>query len=201
VFNNRVVRTPGLGLAAELGGHLRETYVYNNIVTDSEKSGVVFQETGNGRFTNVYVVNNTFYNNGLIGFAGDIGSYTRNTNNANNVIRNNIFYNKVANSRFSIWHNYPAGHVISNNLYFDFKPSNNGTLSFNATNLTSADVNGQDPLFTNLATADFSLRSTSPAINKGVPIFLPGTTTLLFTTDITGKARGTSNWDMGAYEF
>jgi hypothetical protein len=31
-------------------------------------------------------------------------------------------------------------------------------------------------------------------------ITLPGQTQPLFTTDITGKAKGTS-WDIGAYEF
>jgi Right handed beta helix region len=201
VFNNKVYRTYGLGVAGELGGHAHEIYFYNNIITDSDKSGIVFQETGNGRFTNVYVVNNTFYNNALNGFAGDVGSYTRNTANSNNVIRNNIFYNKISNSRFSIWHNYPAGHVISNNLYFDFKPSLNSTLSFTAANLTAADVKDIDPLFVNIAGGDFSLQGTSPAINKGVVITLPSSTTLLFTTDITGKTRGTANWDMGAYEF
>lgn len=199
IFNNRVFRTGGLGVAGELGGHAHEIYIYNNIVKESKSSGLVFQETGNGKFTNVYVVNNTFYNNAQSGFAGDIGSYTRNTANTNIMIRNNIFYNKVANSRFSIWHNYPAGQVISNNLYFDFKVSNNSTLSFNAANLTAADIQA-DPLFKNATTDDFSLQATSPAIDKGIPITLPNSTTPLFTTDFNGNSKGIS-WDMGASEY
>jgi parallel beta-helix repeat protein len=199
VYNNKLYRTFGLGVAGELGGYARDIYFYNNIVANSEKSGLVFQSTGNGKFTNVYVVNNTFYNCAKSGFAGDIGSYSTNTGNANNRIHNNIFYNKEPNSRFSIWYNYPAGHVVSNNLYFDFKPSVNGALSFNANNLTAADVR-LDPQFKDANNNNFSLLSTSPAIGKGIPITLPNSNTPLFTTDLNGNPKGT-NWSMGAYEY
>ncbi len=199
VFGNRVFRTYGLGVAGELGGTARDIYFYNNVVADSEKSGLVYQSTGGGKFVNVYVVNNTFYNSAKSGFAGDIGNYSTNTGNTNLVIRNNIFYNKIANSRFSIWHNTPTAHVISNNLYFDFKPSANGALSFTTSNLTAADVR-LDPLFNNVAVNDFSLLPTSPAINKGIVVTLPNSATPLFTTDLNGNPKGTT-WDMGAYEY
>jgi hypothetical protein len=199
VFGNKLYRTYGFGVAGELGGTARDIYFYNNVVANSEKSGLVFQSTGNGKFINVYVVNNTFYNCAKSGFAGDIGNYSTNTGNSNLVIRNNIFYNKEANSRFSIWYNHVASHVISNNLYFDFKPSANGALSFTTSNLTAADVR-LDPLFNNVAINDFSLLPTSPAINKGVPVTLPNSATPLFTTDLNGNPKGT-NWDMGAYEY
>jgi Secretion system C-terminal sorting domain/Right handed beta helix region len=200
VFNNKVYRTGGLGVAGELGGHARDIYIYNNVVASSKASGIVFQETGNGKFTNVFVVNNTFYNsaNGT-SFAGDVGSYTKNAASTNIVIKNNIFYNKIANYRFTIWHNTPAAHVISNNLYFDFKASANSSLSFTASNLTTADVQA-DPKFNNIAIEDYSLLPTSPAINKGVPVNLPNSATPLFTTDFNGNPKGTT-WDMGAYEY
>ncbi len=199
VFGNKVYRTYGLGVAGELGGHARDIYFYNNVVVDSEKSGLVFQSTGSGKFSNVYVVNNTFYNSAKSGFAGDIGSYTTNAASVNLQIKNNIFYNKMPNSRFSIWYNLPSAHIVSNNLYFDFKPSANSTLSFTTSNLTAADVR-LDPLFNNVAINDFSLLPTSPAINKGVPVTLPSSTTLLFTDDFNGNPKG-NNWDMGAYEY
>nr|MBA3705178.1 T9SS type A sorting domain-containing protein [Bacteroidota bacterium] len=47
---------------------------------------------------------------------------------------------------------------------------------------------------------DFSLKANSPAINKAVPITLPSSATLMFNKDFDGNPRGTSNWDMGAYE-
>ena len=201
VHGNRVINTGGLSVAGELGGHARDIYVYNNLVVNSKSSGVTFQSIGNGKFTNVYIVNNTFYNNAQNGFAGEVGNYGKNTGDQNIVIRNNVFYNKTANYRFSIWHDMAASHVIGNNLYFDFKPSNNSTNSFNAAKLTAADVQA-DPQFMNVAGNDFSLKATSPAINKGVVVNLPGTQAApLFTTDFNGKSRGTSNWDMGAFEF
>ncbi|MCY7351734.1 MAG: right-handed parallel beta-helix repeat-containing protein, partial [Cytophagaceae bacterium] len=136
VHSNRVFNTGGMSVAGEIGGHVHEIYFYNNVVKDSKSSGLTFQAIGNGKYTNVYVVNNTFYNNALNGFAGDVGNYSKNTGNSNLVIRNNIFYNKISNSRFSIWHDLAQPHVISNNLYFDFKPSNNSSNSFNAAKLT-----------------------------------------------------------------
>jgi hypothetical protein len=205
VFNNRLERTGGFGVAGELGGHLRDVYIYNNVIKESKGTGFVFQSTGNGKFTNIYVVNNTFYNNCVnttLTFIGDIANYSNNAENSNLVIKNNIVYNNTPASRylFTIWHNIPASHVISNNLFFVFKQSNNGVNSFNATNLTAADVI-TDPLFTNAATGDFTLQATSPAINKGVPIMLPSSTTLLFTKDFNGRERGTADWDMGTFEF
>jgi parallel beta-helix repeat protein len=200
IFGNTLNKTAGVAVAGELGGSAHEIYFYNNIVRDSRKSGFVFQSTGNGKYTNIFVVNNTFYNNAREGFAGDIGNYSKNTNNSELVIKNNIFYNKVSNSRFSIWHDIAAPHIISHNLYFDFKPSNNNNNSFKVENLTINDIR-KDPEFNLNIPLDFSLKGSSPAINKGIPITLPNSTTLLFTKDFNGKDRGTNDWDMGAFEF
>ncbi len=199
VCNNKLIRTAGLGVAGELGGYAHDICFYNNLLVETIGSGLVLQSTGNGKFVNIYVVNNTFYNSAHKGFAGEIGSYSKNPDNANIIIKNNIFYNKVANARFSIWFNVAAAHILSNNLFFDFKPSNNGTNSYKAANLTPTDLQA-DPQFKNVEKNDFSLMATSPALKKGIPITLTGTTTLLFTTDINGKPRGKTNWDMGAYE-
>ncbi len=202
VFNNRANNTGGFAVAGELGGHAHEIYFYNNVISNSKSSGFVFQSVGNGKFTNVYIVNNTFYNNALTGnFVGEIGNYSTNTGNANIVIRNNIIYNKGTNYKFSIWHNVASSHSISHNLYYDFKPSNNAANSFTAANLTASDIKDLNPLFVNAATVNFALQAASPAINKAVPVTLPGSAVLLFTTDFNGIARGAGNWDMGAFEF
>ena len=172
------------------------------MVTASKGSGLVYQSTGNGKFTNVYVVNNTFYNNCVnttLNFIGDVGSYTTNAGSSNIVIRNNIFHNRGTQTKFSIWYNVPAAHVVSHNLFYDFKASANGGLSFTTANLTANDFQ-VDPQFSNVGIEDFSLLPTSPAINKGTPITSPNSTTPLFTTDYNGNPKGTS-WDMGAYEY
>ena len=201
VFNNRVINTAGVGVAGELGGQCMELYFYNNIIRDSKSTGFSFGNTGNGRFTNIYVVNNTFVNNATtVNFSGEIANYNTNPLHTNLVVRNNIIYNKGANYKFSFFTNLLAPFVISNNLYFDFKQGlSGGVNNFTTANLTAADVQ-TDPLFTNLITGDLTLLTTSPAINKGVIINAPSTTTPLFTTDFNGKVR-TGVWDIGAFEF
>jgi len=202
VFNNKVVNTSGVGVAGELGGHAKDFYFYNNIISDSKSTGFSWGNTGNGRFSNIYVVNNTFVNNGkTVGFSGDIANYNTNPLHTNLVIRNNIIYNKGTNYKFSFFTNLLAPFVISNNLYFDFKQGLSGGINnFTTANLTTADVL-LDPQFNNLINGDFSLKSISPAINRGIPITIPSSTILMFTSDINGKSKGTSNWDMGAFEF
>jgi hypothetical protein len=191
-----------MSVAGELGGHAHEIYFYNNMIKDSRNSGFVFQSIGNGKYTNVYIVNNTFFNNATTGnFVGELGNYSNNAGNANIQIRNNIFYNTGSNYKFSIWHNLAAPHVITNNLYYNFKPGNNGANSFNAANLTAADVRNLDPLFVNSSTDNLMLQAQSPAINKGIPVTAPSTGNLLFSTDYNGKQRGTTGWDIGAFEF
>lgn len=200
VFGNRVFRTGGMAVAGELGGHAHEIYFYNNVIKDSKSTGFTFQSIGNGKYTNIYIVNNTFYNNATSGnFVGEVGNYSNNSGNSNIQIRNNIFFNKGTNYKFTIWHNIAASHVISNNLYFDFKPSNNSVNSFGVGNLTPSDIRDLDPQFVN-PQDNFLLQSSSPAINRAVPITLPSSATLLFTGDFNGKLRG-SAWDIGAFEY
>ena len=118
------------------------------------------------------------------------------------VIRNNIFYNKLGKSRFSIWHEIATPHVISNNLFYDFKASYvGGNNNYDDSKLTATDIKNQNPIFVDGATYDFNLQSTSPAINKAIPITLPNSETLMFDTDFKGKKREASKWDMGAFEY
>ena len=55
-------------------------------------------------------------------------------------------------------------------------------------------------MFVDESTYDLKIQSTSPAINMAIPITLPNSTMLMFDTDFSGKKRGTSKWDMGAFE-
>ena len=200
VFSNRVIDCGGgLSVAGELGGHIMDIYMYNNVLVNNTRSGVLFQNIMNGRFSNIYIVNNTLYNNGLVGFAGEVANFSQNELNENLQIVNNVFYNKSENYRFSIFHNIAAPHVIHNNLYFDFKPGwAGGENNFTQANLTEADVQA-DPLFTNVQSEDYTLQANSPAIGKGVPFKLPDGT-LLFNTDYNGNTRGETAWDLGAFE-
>lgn len=212
VYNNKILRADGFAVAGELGGHADKIYFYNNIIRECRRSAFVFNIPGEdlngvanelvGKYTNIYVVNNTFYNNAQTsGFVGEIVSYSENPTNNNLVIKNNIIHNKGTNAKFSIRFNQTTPFFIAGNLFYDFIPAFNGANSYTTANLTSADVLNLDPQFVNPATNNLALQPGSPAINKGVAITLPGSAELMFTTDINGKSRGTSNWDFGAYEF
>lgn len=59
----------------------------------------------------------------------------------------------------------------------------------------SSPVNS-DPLFSNPSANNFTLQSTSPAVNSGT-----STVSSLITTDINGLYRPQNFWDMGAYKY
>lgn len=210
IFSNKVVNSSGLAVAGELGGEVKNIYFYNNIIKDCKRIGFVFNipgadlvcaghtvnpipKTTVGKYTNIYIVNNVFYNSVL----ADITSNTKNTANSNIVVKNNIFYNKQSSATRTFRFDLFTPFSVSHNLYHDFKSS--------AQSITpnSNDVNLLDPLFVNATTNNFLLQSSaSPAINRATPIYMPNApTTLMFTTDFADNPRGTSNWDMGAYEF
>lgn len=189
VFSNKAVNTGGFAVAGELGGHADNIYYYNNVIVNSALSGFIFQNIQNGKFTNIYIVNNTFYNtNTTGGFGGEIANYSKNEENKNLVIKNNLFFNEAGKQRFSIWHDMAAPHVISHNLYYNFKPGNSGGVnSFTESNLTDKDILNQNPLFVNGSEYDFNLQSSSPAIGRGIPVTLPGSDELMYDTDFDGK--------------
>ncbi|MDA3868238.1 MAG: hypothetical protein PF489_16010 [Salinivirgaceae bacterium] len=144
-------------------------------------------------YKDIYVVNNTFFNNGSEGWAGEIANFSRSTINQNLVVKNNIFYNQESEADWTIW--LQQNHeqmVMSHNLYYIFKPSNNGENSFYEEDLHVTDIKDVNPNFTNLPT-DLTLQSSSIAINKGETITLPGSSELLFSTDINNYSRGSSN--------
>ncbi len=78
-------------------------------------------------------------------------------------------------------------------------PGENNLLYRSGSTLTgyADDVKNQDPLFTNLATYDFTLTSSSPA--RGAGVLIAGWTG---AQDINGATRPTSGaWDIGPYQF
>ncbi|MEQ8547467.1 MAG: hypothetical protein RIC03_06135 [Cyclobacteriaceae bacterium] len=100
-------------------------------------------------------------------------------------VKNNVFYNidlwLVANS-YSFYN--ASSIVCTNNIGVNYGSTafaltgvsndlHTHNLLFNGTEFTSGtgNINGQDPLFTDPANGDFSLRSGSPAINAGNPNF------------------------------
>lgn len=169
--------------------------------------GIYFQAAGN-------VKNNVAYNNGYSGIALSHDVYKANV--ANNTVANNGtgihingagFYRNpykmidyvnvsnniaVGNKRYAI---RTAGSIGTHNTYTNNLSYNNamGNLSVRLATPTSSVV--ANPQFANPTANDFRLKSTSPAINKGLATYAP-------TTDILGVARPQGGrHDIGAYEY
>jgi len=131
---------------------------------------------------NLYIVNNTFYDNGRDAWGG--GILVDNPDAQNVVVRNNIV---SQNDYFQILVN-PAVPTqtlsVDHNLIDGFRG-------------TEGEIYGDsyvegDPLFVNAAGADFHLQNNSPAIDAGVAASAPA-------TDFDGRPRDAQP-DIGAYE-
>ena len=198
----------------------------NNTIYNNETNGVVIEEsTANGinnifynnsisasgqvsaiRSSNstVYLVGNLIYNN------DDFGIFTTNGGN-HYIVNNTIFGNsqgiRVENGANTFIYNsiiqdntlnFATSSVGGATVEMQYSLTNDATFPTNVTNISS-NLLGSDALFTNSGANDFSLQTTSPAIDKGNPI----TTGLnIPATDILGNTRvDNSIVDMGAIEF
>ena len=144
--------------------------------------GSWYSTVSSSMINNVNVFNNTAYGNAF----GAV------LNPATSILwENNIFANNktagVYNENSSI-----TGHSFNYNLFY----SNGPNTWYNVAHYNDVSAN---PLFTNPSTGDFSLQSTSPAINVGDP---NTTTTVCGTVDFLGNPRIVGGRiDMAAYEY
>jgi hypothetical protein len=174
----------GIRIGAELGVAMSNIKLYNNIIYNISAMGIdvsAWTEAGypEPRYTNVTIYNNTIHNTGTnVGNKwGGGGLQIEGSNNSGIVVRNNI----VSKSNdFNI--DALVGTTISNNLF------NGGTaVGTNA-------IQG-NPLFVNIANADFQLQATSPAINAGLLSGAPSTDFKLAPRSLDGQV------DIGAFEY
>lgn len=216
VFNNIVDRcAAGIVMAGEMGGNLRDIYIYNNIIRENLGCGIVvngpLDDYTAGTVKNIHIAHNTFYNNATrVGnnWTGEIANFANNTQNDSIFIRNNVFYNKTTTYNFSIYVNQPNKHYIDHNLFFDFKQR----YSYGGfTQTGSTDINANPAFVPPVGySLDFHLTSSSPAIATGFDFSnstIPRIDTM-FKKDFGGKTRGgliqgTNNhrYDMGAYQY
>lgn len=191
VFGNVVHDTlanNGLVLASEAGGLLERIKVYNNVAYNNRYSGIVISRNGLAAthpMRAITIVNNTFVNNGGADWGGGIS--VDNPTIESVVIRNNIC---SQNSVFQIEvePDVPTGGLaIDHNLIDGFRGYQSETYG-------SASVAG-DAQFVDLATADFHLRASSPAIDRGSAAEAPA-------FDFDGYARPVgAGFDIGAFEY
>jgi hypothetical protein len=192
VFNNYVhdmvdsAGHPGTGISirSETGNTTvgSNIQVYNNIIA---RCGYGIDSMTDGHFTlTLLLINNTFYNNGT---DFTVKMFPTNMTYSGCVARNNIV---VANGGYIDLMNVPAaGWTVDYNLYFN--PAAGG---YGGTNNFGSNYIQADPKFVNAGARDFSLQSTSLAIDHGSPTLAP-------SIDYTGMARPYgAGFDIGAYE-
>ncbi len=164
----------------------------NNQVWNCEYSYEYFNTGAGSTTSNIFVENNTFYSAGsgwghnqreastyTLGYHLRLANRTEATH-TNFIIKNNIFYSSVAESHHN-WDTSYSRYKIDYNLYY--QPSGNAvginftyyypiSKSSSYQSITKWDTNSKfvtGQVFTNAASKDFSLISSSPAIDAGDP--------------------------------
>lgn len=170
----------GFEFASEHNNKSTENLIMrNNLVYLNTEVGVsIGGSVSNASAKNISVLNNTFYKNH--GWGSEI-VFQKNV--LNSFVQNNIFYaDKTA--AYENQGSGSTGNIWSYNLYF------NGTAA-------EGSISTADPKFTNAAAGDFTLLSTSPAINKGL-----NTANAIGSADLLANKRiANTTVDLGAYEF
>ncbi|WP_435368002.1 right-handed parallel beta-helix repeat-containing protein [Paenibacillus pasadenensis] len=180
---------------------VRNNLAYNNSYTGIAIGGY---DTNRGSTTNSKIVNNTLYNNDLVGQEG--GQLLVQYDTRNNIIKNNIMV--ASSSKILIQNQYTqnTGNVVDYNLYYGVGGTSGLTWNWKTSGYTSFSTykssTGNDahsavanPLFVS-PTTNFTLSTGSPAINAGHT-----DTAIIGSTDLAGLTRvlgGTV--EIGAYE-
>jgi hypothetical protein len=185
VYN--IVENDGFTLAAESGGLLENIKIYNNIAYNNTLNGISVSENGDAStkpMKNIYIVNNTFYNNGTSNWGGCVSLENADADDVvirNNICSQNVYYQiLIENSGNNV--------TIDHNLI-------DGYRGYEDTETYGTDYVEGEPLFLSASGADFHLQQNSPAIDKGSSSDAPG-------DDYEGNVRPYGNgYDIGAYEY
>ncbi|UCH66419.1 MAG: Ig-like domain-containing protein [Ignavibacterium sp.] len=196
-------------IAGEVKG---DVYFYNNVLyyPTADLSGQnVFTQFDDGYESTWYIYSNTF-----------IGGTTPNLfkiEDTDCTIKNNIFYGDASRSSpHIIFRHFPSASYTHNDWSkIDYNVYGNNVTGSSIINIsgrggvTMATFNGLggetggtpsarnkvNPLLVDIANEDFSLQSSSPAIDEGLPLGTP------YSFDIEGVSRPQgAGWDIGAYE-
>ena len=199
IYNNRVYKcSEGIVLSSENGGTLKNVKVYNNIIYCNNNFGITVSDYFvNGPRQNIYIMNNTIYNNGYgdgnTSWGGGIIILTSNISNA--YVFNNIV---SANDAMQISDKSGVASVSIDKNLIDGYRGYSWTYEVKGTNVIEGDplfidTDGNDTIACNLDD-NLDVISSSPAINQGTNTNAP-----LF--DFNYFARPTEVYtDIGAFE-
>lgn len=186
--------------------------VENNATVDQGGNWIGFKASAGGMISgfgtsklNVNIVNSTFANNKNSATGTQAGnalicvSERVNESPVVNVSSyNSIYYGNESTESFGYWQHSAAytrltDLTLVNNISEDTPNSTYGVGTVTVTGHSSA-----DPLFTDAANRDYTLKSTSTAIDAGSTA---GITALLPEADLAGNSRIKNTIDLGAYEY
>lgn len=199
VFQNSahdILDNNGFSLASETGGLLENIRIYNNVSYHNRYCGLTVSVNGPGDaqgrrpMKDVYVVNNTFYNNGWETWGGGVAVDNPDAQNVvvrNNIVSQNLYFQIAVNAAV------PGSQVtIDHNLVDGYRGTEGETYG-------SDSVEG-DPLFVDPAGADFHLQAASPAVDQGSATGAPGDDFDGAPRPQDGDGDGASVHDIGAFE-
>jgi hypothetical protein len=174
-----------------IGAGTTASHVYNNVVYNTTLAGLRFADMASGG--KFMVKHNTFYNVNISpAKKNNYGVITHDSSDRSIIIENNIFYAAPTARHYYAQNTANTNSIVDNNLWYGI-PGGSVPIQDSAKGIHA------DPEFTSLAVnaEDFSLRSTSAAINRGKAISEPVDATIL---DFVLNARDSSS-DIGAYEY
>ena len=203
-------------------GLITGVVIEQNILHDNNLQGVDMDGAQNGTIRNNLIYNNRYI--GIVGFQIDGATGPKNHKIYNNTI---MIPSTSGNYAIEMKDGDLGGHTIFNNILMtagsggsiavgntNFTSNNNivigkfsvdeesTTMNFASWQSRGYDTNSivstASALFTNSTTNDYTLKSGSPAIDKGVSAFNAVSAP---TTDILGVSRQGTAYDTGAYEY
>lgn len=186
----------GIEIASEHAGKsTSDITIRSNVVQNNRLTGIAMggYDDERGSTVNCKIVNNTVYNNDLLGEGS--GQLYVQYDTKNNVIKNNIIV--ASSTGVLIYNEYTknSGNVVDYNLYFSPGGSTDafwtwknkdyaGFSAYQAGTGNDAHSFFKDPAFVNASGGNFHLQSSSPAIDAGST-----DNGIIGTQDIDGQPR------------
>lgn len=202
--------SPCRGAGIDVDSLSSPTQVYGNLIYDNTYGGINITASGH------YIYNNTLYQNDQgTADAGEISTFTGDGLAASSdTIENNILVGSAGKHILQIQAGNTVGHMINHNDYYggSATPFGWGGTDYNFANYeaTSSQDSGStnsNPLFVSTSTNNFTLTSSSPAIDAGVnlgstyQLGLDPASTWPSNVITDNQNSFGAGWDIGAYVY